>query len=157
MYIFLYAERELGKLHFSQAKNRTCPCRELTFPVPFNTIPMDPNPLPIGRPKAGPAERKNKVTAAFTDAEFLVLQEKSAATKIKMSKLVSQFAVSGQVVGRFTDEQKEIILGLKKLYNSVNQINKAMNFFMKNNDKFRPEKELETLRKLTASIDIIIK
>ena len=118
---------------------------------------MDTKPLGIGRPKAGPAERRNKVTAAFTDAEYLVLQSKSAASKIKISKLVSDLAVHGQVTSRFTDEEKEMILGLKKLYNSVNQINKAMNFFFNNPDKFKPEKELETLKRLTHFIDLIIK
>jgi len=118
---------------------------------------MDIKPLAIGRPKAGPAERRNKVTAAFTDAEYLVLQSKSAASKIKISKLVSDLAVHGQVSSRFTDEEKETILGLKKLYNSVNQINKAMNFFYNNPDKFRPEKELETLKRLAHVIDLILK
>ena len=118
---------------------------------------MNIKPLGIGRPKAGPAQRRNKVTAAFTDAEYLVLQSKSAASKIKISKLVSELAIAGHVTSRFTDEEKEIILGLKKLYNSVNQINKAMNFFYNNPEKFRPEKELETLRRLAHVIDLILK
>lgn len=118
---------------------------------------MDSNPRPTGRPRKGKSLRNHKVTAAFTAAEYQHLLGQAKKSGLKLSPLVSQLAASGTVVSKFSDEEIRKITELRKLYNSVNQMGKALNYFKNNVDRFNPREQEKKIDDILTAIRSILK
>lgn len=114
-------------------------------------------PSATGRPPKSPQElRHKKVTAAFTESEYNRLVKQSEKSRIKLSKLVSQLAVEGQVISKFSDEERRRITELRKFYNSVNQLNKSLNYFKNNLSSFDPKKQNQRLNDVLVLVDNLL-
>lgn len=115
------------------------------------------DPPATGRPPKSPsALRHKKVTAAFTESEYNRLVQQSEQSRIKLSKLVSQLAVEGQVISKFSDEERRTITELRKFYNSVNQLNKSLNYFKNNLSSFDSKKQTQRLNEVLTLVDSLL-
>ena len=75
-----------------------------------------------GRPPLGQAKKSNAVMVRFSDAQFDIIDIKSARAGMSRSEYVREGALNATVVGVLSDEEKMLLHELKKLGPNLNQI-----------------------------------
>lgn len=110
-----------------------------------------------GRPALGNRRRHNKITVAFTDTEFKELELKATAANVKISVLVAGLAMHGQVVPKYSEEDKAFEISLKRIANNVNTIAKTLQYFKQNHNQSGVDKEIIKLETVLSSIRTILK
>ena len=76
-----------------------------------------------GRPKQI-IKKESATGVRFTNAEYLIVEEKAKMAGLKITQYIRQVALGGNVVSRLNEEEKQLIRQLIGIANNLNQLTK---------------------------------
>jgi Bacterial mobilisation protein (MobC) len=75
-----------------------------------------------GRPPAGDKKKGSRIGIALSETDKIVLQEKANATGYSLSEYCARLLVNGNILQRYTEEDRVAIRSLTGIANNINQL-----------------------------------
>lgn len=86
----------------------------------------NPNKHKGGRPRQA-VKRCSATGIRFTKAEYFIVKSKANKANLKLTEYIRSMAVNGNVIARFTAEEKDNMRQLAGMANNLNQIARLAN------------------------------
>jgi hypothetical protein len=93
--------------------------------APKSCFPMEKNKG--GRPLAGDRKKGSRIGIALPKIDKVVLQEKANAAGYSLSEYCARILVNGNILQRYTEEDRVAIRSLTGIANNINQLAYACN------------------------------